>query len=908
MADQHESSTETPMPKILVTGDFLIDHHIYEGRRHHFGDHGSRGVCVTEELGGGALIHRLLSELQADFAMACTSVLAVNEQTALQKTSSCSSNNSVCVDQPFSAYAFWRPYPRQGKSKEVRWRVAEAMGFGGGPSTTGEWPWEEIANLPTDPAVLVISDGGMGFRSRVNVAHWRVAVQDQRLLELFHEASSKGVQKAAPTFPTNDPRWIVLKMSAPIGEGDLWRELSQFHADRLVVVVSTSELRLADVRLGQGLSWEQTLEDLQQALRSNASLQSLTRCRHLIIPFDNEGILWLSNEGDSHKATFLFDPEFVEGERRLDMNGNVYGHLSCLTAIVAAELATVPDKPDFEAAMRRGLAAMRNLRADGHGDATQRGAGFPAKALAAAASRGDSSKGLQVRSFDCDDASCPVRPGWSLLALHESQAAALSGVPLNGIARRVLIQGPRTLLAPTLRVGDFFTADRSEIEAVRSLRQLVNRYVDDRNADKPLSIGVFGPPGAGKSFAVKELAKSLLGDRLGWLEFNLSQFNGPADLIGALHQVRDKILEGKVPVAFFDEFDSQNFVWLKYLLAPMQDGRFQEGQISHPVGQCLFVFAGGTSHTFEAFEVRGKEAGTPGNEAVDHFVLSKGPDFSSRLDGKLNVIGPNPRPVTASGSRDIFCPVRRAVFIRSRLRCSDTERLDIHPGLATALLELSKFRHGARSLTKLLEPFRLLRRTQPEAPLGLSSLPPQGQLALHVDLHEFNSLTRRDEETANRLGVDKLAGAVHEFYRRKGKAEGWIKPHHDQDFADLSPFDQASNRAAARRIPAILALVGLKLVDGSATATERSEAVAVLSFHSDLLGEAEHDGWMDWHLDNGWSQSQTRDDFSQHHNLLIPYSDLPEKEKRKDKAAISYYPDIAELAGLKIVPAWDAAA
>ena len=905
MADQHESSTEKLMPKILVTGDFLIDHHIYQGRRHHFGDHGSRGVCVTEELGGGALIHRLLNELQAASAAAWKSVLAVNEVTALTKTPACGTDD-VCVDRPFAAYAFWRPYPRQGKSKDARWRVAEAMGFGGGPSIAGQWPWEEVSDLPDDPTVLVISDGGMGFRSRVNVAHWRVPVQDQRLLQLFQEACSDVAQKTTTSFPTSDPRWIVLKMSAPIGEGDLWRELSQFHADRLVVVVSASELRRADVRLGQGLSWEQTLEDLQQALRSNASLQSLTKCRHLIIPFDNEAILWLSNEDDSRKATFLFDPEFVEGERRLDMDGNVYGHLSCLTAVIAAELATAPDTPNFEAAMRRGLAAMRHLREHGHGDAAQRGAGFPAKSLAEAANRGHEAKTLQVRSFDCDDASCPVRPGWSLLALHESQAAALSGVPLNGIARRVLIQGPRALLAPTLRVGNFFTADRSEIEALRSLRQLVNRYVDDRKADKPLSIGVFGPPGAGKSFAVKELAKNLLGDRLGWLEFNLSQFDGPKDLIGALHQVRDKILEGKVPVAFFDEFDSQNFNWLKYLLAPMQDGRFQEVQLSHPVGQCLFIFAGGTSHTFEAFEVRGEGAGTPGHEAADHFVLSKGPDFASRLDGKLNVIGPNPRPETASGSKDIFCPVRRAVFIRSRLKCSDTERLDIHPGLATALLELGKFRHGARSLTKLLEPFRLLRREQAEAPLGLSSLLPQDQLALHVDLHEFNSLTQRDEETANRLGVDKLAGAVHDFYRRKGKVEKWIKPHHDRDFADLSPFDQASNRAAARRIPAILALVGLKLVDGIATASELSEAKAVLSFHEDLLGEAEHDGWMDWHLDNGWSQSQPRDDFRQFHNLLIPYSDLPEKEKQKDKDAISSYPDIAELAGLKIVRICDA--
>lgn len=558
----------------------------------------------------------------------------------------------------------------------------------------------------------------------MNVARWGVPVKDQRLLELSREAglSAGTAEQGGSPPPVGEPGWIVLKMSAPVGQGDLWRELSQFHAERLIVVVSTSELRRADVRLGTALSWEQTLEELHFALRHHPGMQSLTKCRHLIVSFGSEGAVWFRNDGGPNlTATVLFDPEHVEGEHGCDIEGSVYGHLSCLSATVAAEVASAPGDPDLEAAMRSGLATMRHLREHGHGAASEPGAGFPAKSLAEAA-RGDGGAPLQSRSFPCDEASCPVRPGWSLLALHEAPSATSSGVPLHGIARRVLIQGPRALRAPTLRVGAFFTADRGEIEALRSLRQLVRRYVADRKADKPLSIGVFGPPGAGKSFAVKELAKDLLGDRLGWLEFNLSQFNDAADLIGALHQVRDRILEGKMPVAFFDEFDSQSFKWLKFLLAPMQDGRFQEGQLSHPVGQCLFIFAGGTSHTFEAFAAKGvRSDDDEDSRKADDFVLAKGPDFASRLDGKLNVIGPNPRPAQASSPADIFFPVRRALFIRSNLRCSDTERLAIQPGLATALLEISAFKHGSRSLQKLLEPFKALRRGQPDAP---SASPP----------------------------------------------------------------------------------------------------------------------------------------------------------------------------------------
>lgn len=912
---------------VLVTGDFLVDHHIYEGQRHHFGDRERRGVCVKEELGGAALVHRLLKALVGP-EVNCH--LAVDENQALDSLHACRrGTDGACEQDPFSAYAFWKPTgpPKKkdgskaesDKDKEF-WKVGEAMGFGGGVGGGGACPWPDAADLPPQPGVLVIADGGMGFRSRQNLSRWRFPVEDKALVEVYRNAPPDPVTKkplpeyAAPA----EPGWIVLKVSAPLGEGDLWRELSVNHADRLVVVVSSVELRRANARISSGLSWEQTLEDVHRELAHNPAMRSLARARHLIIAFGSEGALWLGREGDeSVTAQFLFDPKCVEGEHRGQTEGEVYGLLSCLTATIAAAVAEKPDDPDFLQSMRRGLKAMGYVRKTGHGRADAPGRGFPAADIAEALrAEFDSKKDvtLYVRKYPSATAACPVRPGWSLLALHEAPGLADRELPLYGIARRVLIQGASTLEAPTLRISGFFTADRGEIEALRSLTQLVNRYRDNPKADKPLSIGIFGPPGAGKSFAVKELAKQLLGERLGWLEFNLSQFNDAGDLIGALHQVRDRILEGKIPVAFFDEFDSQDFKWLKYLLAPMQDGRFQEGQINHPVGRCLFVFAGGTSATFEAFAARG---GNPSGDwlperSETHFRLSKGPDFASRLDGILNVVGPNERAAPGGkggGPRDIFFPVRRALFIREKLGCGETERLAIHPGLATALLELPSYRHGSRSLTKLLEPLIALRaRSTPPsaAPLTLSDLLPSDQLALHVSRGEFDALTRRDEEAAERLGVDELAAKIHEFYREKGRAEGWLKAVHDCEFAALPPFDQDSNRAAARRIPGVLALAGLQAVAGKATSDEMQTAKRMLEFHIDLLAEAEHDGWMDWHYGEGWTQSTktppARDDARQVHKLLIPYAKLTETERDKDRNTIRNYCEIVAKAGLKIVP------
>jgi hypothetical protein len=197
-------------------------------------------------------------------------------------------------------------------------------------------------------------------------------------------------------------------------------------------------------------------------------------------------------------------------------------------------------------------------------------------------------------------------------------------------------------------------------------------------------------PGSGKSFAVEQLAESM---SLEMKVFNLSQFADVKELEGAFHQVRDEVLRGKTPVVFWDEFDSQAYKWLQYLLAPMQDGKFQEGQITHPIGKCIFIFAGGTSYTFNTFGIE-KPKEPISKEDIDlknyeialnsynDFILKKGPDFKSRLSGYLDIQGPNQlekldkvgkimkdkNDNVVYNDDDIQYPVRRALFITGFMR------------------------------------------------------------------------------------------------------------------------------------------------------------------------------------------------------------------------------------------------
>src|SRR5262249_44862169 len=137
---------------------------------------------------------------------------------------------------------------------------------------------------------------------------------------------------------------------------------------------------------------------------------------------------------------------------------------------------------------------------------------------------------------------------WTLVV--QSELGPVERAPLYGLGEMAARYGVTALShVPSFRRGRLFTADRIEIESLRMLESLIRAYEETPVQKKPLSIGVFGPPGAGKSFAVKALAEGVLGPKVPFLEFNLSQFKGPEDLIGAFHRVRDAVLGGITPVA-----------------------------------------------------------------------------------------------------------------------------------------------------------------------------------------------------------------------------------------------------------------------------------------------------------------------------------------------------------------------
>ncbi len=288
---------------------------------------------------------------------------------------------------------------------------------------------------------------------------------------------------------------------------------------------------------------------------------------------------------------------------------------------------------------------------------------------------------------------------------------------------------------PLVKIGNLELLDRREVEDYLAIRDAFRNYRP--RAARPLNIAVFGAPGSGKSYGVKQVVEHMAEDGRFSKEartFNVSQFTDLADLVNALHQVRSEALKPGIPVIFFDEFDSafegRPFGWLRYFLAPMQDGEFIDGGTTYKLGDCVLVFAGGVTRSFEELNGRLRNPS---------FVEAKGPDFISRLRAHLNIRGINKPEDELDQQRYIL---RRAIMLH-RLLLQRLKRPNgtaprplVEQAVANAFCTIAAFKHGPRSLEAILDMCNLQRgRT-----FGPADLPGKSQLEMHVDAAKFLEL------------------------------------------------------------------------------------------------------------------------------------------------------------------------
>jgi hypothetical protein len=368
--------------------------------------------------------------------------------------------------------------------------------------------------------------------------------------------------------------------------------------------------------------------------------------------------------------------------------------------------------------------------------------------------------------------------------------------------------------------------------------------------------------------------------------------------------VRDEGLAGKLPLVFLDEFDVEfngPLGWLRFLLAPMQDGEFTEDGVTHPVGRAIFTFAGGTRASFRKFsEPLLFEEKHPDRIS---FVAAKGPDFVSRLRGHVDILGPDP-----SSPDDRMYPIRRAILLRSLIlkhapqlfreeaNVPPTEQpLRIDPGVLRALLQTRAYRHGARSMEAVLLMSRLTGRQEFER----AALPPQGQLEMHVDAKAF--LTQVDAERLSDKMRDQLAPLLHERYRQRQLWRARRKP--DPALANdpsMRPWEtlpehmKESNRLQADDIPR-----KLRLIDCYMAPEDPGRAVFDIRPFWRKLAREEHDRWLAERLQRHWREGR-RNALDRTTPFLRPWQDLDILTRGNDLNAVASIPFVLGCIGYRI--------
>lgn len=145
---------------------------------------------------------------------------------------------------------------------------------------------------------------------------------------------------------------------------------------------------------------------------------------------------------------------------------------------------------------------------------------------------------------------------------------------------------------------------------------------------------------------------------------------------------------------------------------------------------------------------------------------------------------------------------------------------------------------------------------------------------------------------------EEMAKAIHEYYRRLCREKGWPVKY-DMDYTALPDDIKADNLAAAARIQEVLRHAGLAVVPQNQPGMGIDPKI--LEDNIELLAEAEHKGWMEQKYRSGWAYGTPRDDKRKIHDALIPYKNLREEDKERDRNAVRSYPDIVKIAGYEVV-------
>lgn len=482
---------------------------------------------------------------------------------------------------------------------------------------------------------------------------------------------------------------------------------------------------------------------------------------------------------------------------------------------------------------------------------------------------------------------------------------SVTGDPAE-LARQVVTHGPAKALAscPVQHFDSLLAFERTEQETLRSVLQAVDERLNAVNQG-PTSIGITGPAGAGKKFTASSLATHISAGRtVHKLKYN-ARLLKPQDFIAACHRIRDHATGGNLTIVTFENFETilePGHALLDDFLVVMRDGIFTDRGNVHNLGVPLMFFVINSDGNADADEPFPPPTPTSPRHA-DLATRKPTLDLSILMDylhGLVRVTGPN-----QNGPNDRTYSVRRAIMLRHILKEKHPNleidgKMNIEESVLHALLLVPRYKHGLRSLEKIISTSRLSGRKK----FDVSALPPEEQIQLHVEGKVFMGYLRAPKlQPALR---ERLAEGMFEVYKRRRvdmcktdeERKALDSDRSMRDWDELAPELKESTRAQADDIPRKLRAVGCFMLN-----EERTEPLIKIPRFSeqelDMLSEMEHERFNAERLQRQWRMGP-RNSKQRTTPFLVPWRDLTQEWKDVDRVMVECVPRILEKAGWHI--------
>jgi hypothetical protein len=153
--------------------------------------------------------------------------------------------------------------------------------------------------------------------------------------------------------------------------------------------------------------------------------------------------------------------------------------------------------------------------------------------------------------------------------------------------------------------------------------------------------------------------------------------------------------------------------------------------------------------------------------------------------------------------------------------------------------------------------------------------------------------------------LERLARAAHQRFCDDLLARGYrLGPATDEatrthsslkPFDQLPPDEQEQNRDTVLEIPTKLAAVGLDIAP-----TGSGPPATLGADELERMAELEHERWMRAKLAAGWKYGPSTDKAARLHHNLVPWTELSDADREKDRVMVRAIPAILSLAGYQM--------